>query len=280
MRKHHLLLAVLVALLVLGALFGGAVAAQGPADPPGDANGDGVCGPCGLGPGGAVGRMMGRAMGPGPADGWRLERGSGDATLLDAVAEVTGLSVEEVRDALADGHTLEEVITENGSTAEAVVDEYITRRVEEFRGSRDDLVNRIHEGRFWGHRGLMGPFGDDTLADVIAEVTDQSVEDIRAALADGQTPEEIITSAGATVEAVVDAFIARREATLAALVAEGRLTQEQADAMLAHMQEQVTEQIEEGLSVCPGGAFGNGMRRGSGRGMIRGGARLDARFGI
>jgi len=262
MRTHRLFLGVLAGLLVLGTLFTGAVAAQEPTTPDledeavGDLPGAGVLGR-------SFGRAMGRSFGLGVRVGRHVD---GAASMIDAVAEVTGLTAAEVREALADGQSLADILTENDATVEEAVDAFIAGQVAALQGARDELIERVEQG-FPGVGGMMGPFADATLLDVIVELTDyESVAEVRAALTDGLTLEEVITEGGSTVDAVVSELIARREAALDELVAAGRITQAQADAMLERMDEQVRERIEEGLVGCPGG-FGPGAMPG---GMMRG----------
>lgn len=256
MRKHRLLLAVLAGLLVLGALFAGAVSAQEPTPPAPDTNGAVELPGAGV-MGRWFGRAMGRSFGLGVRVGGHL---GGTDSMIDAVAEVTGLTADEVREALADGQSLNDIITENGATVEEAVDTFIARRVAALQGARDALIERVQQG-FPDARGIMGRFADASLLDVIADLTDQTVADIRAALADGATIEEVIIAGGSSVDEVVDEYIARRRATLDERVTDGRLTQEQADAMLQRMEEQARARIENGLTPCPGG-FAPGTLRG------------------
>jgi hypothetical protein len=132
----------------------------------------------------------------------------------------------------------------------------------------------------WGMMGggmMRGGWGDRFgLVDVVAEVTETERAEVIAALQDGQTLAEYLAEHGGSVEEVVDAALAARAEALAAAVENGRITQEQADAMLAHMEEQITEHLNGEwdmpcLSGAPGARAG-GRGRGFGRpgGMMRG----------
>ncbi|HSN74531.1 MAG TPA: hypothetical protein VL334_05480 [Anaerolineae bacterium] len=99
----------------------------------------------------------------------------------------------------------------------------------------------------WG-----GP--DSSLVATAAVVIGVEQADLVAELADG--PQSIAAVAAAhnvTVQAIVDASLAPRSQMIVQAVADGRLTQAQADAMLATMQASVTAQINE-----PWAAQGNG----------------------
>lgn len=273
MRKHRLFLVVLAGLLVLGTLLAGAVAAQEPATPVPNGDEDSADVPGA----GIMGRWFGRAMGRGFGLGVRVGRHlGGTESMIDAVAEVTGLTADEVRAALADGQSLNDIITENGATVEEAVDAYIAGRVAALRGARDELIERVEQG-FPGVGGMMGPFADASLLDVVADLTGESVADVRAALAEGTTVEQILEEHEISVDDVVTEFLARREAALDELVADGRITQEQAEAMLEHMDEEIREHIEEGFLGCPGG-FAPGIGRGGMMGPRGGRFQRDVRF--
>ena len=112
-------------------------------------------------------------------------------------------------------------------------------------------------GPTWG----MGGF---SLVDATATATGLTVDQVIAALQEGKTFAQIAEEAGVDPQAIVDAFLADREAELAQAVADGRLTQEQADQMLAEMAEHVSARME--LAWTPR-SFGGGRmgRRADGR---------------
>lgn len=111
----------------------------------------------------------------------------------------------------------------------------------------------------WG-----GP--NSSLVATAATVIGIEQADLVAELADG--PQSIAAVAAAhnvTVQAIVDASLAPRSQMIAQAVADGRLTQAQADAMLATMQASVTAQINE-----PWAAQGNGNGSGACSGACSG----------
>lgn len=75
----------------------------------------------------------------------------------------------------------------------------------------------------------------------------------------GKTIAQVAGEKGVAVETIVEAFVAGRAEQLAQLVANGQLTQEQADAMLATMRTNVTARLSE-----PWSAGGPGQGRGPG----------------
>jgi len=96
--------------------------------------------------------------------------------------------------------------------------------------------------------------------DATAEATGLTVDEVIAALQEGQTFAQIAEAQGVDPQAIADAFLADREAALAEAVNEGRLTQEQADQMLEEMTEHVSEHLEQSWTPrsFEGGRMGQG----------------------
>ena len=196
--------------------------------------------------------------------GWGM-RGS---SLVDATAEVTGLTVEDVIAALQEGQTFAQIAEEAGMAPQAIVDAFLTDREaalddavadgrltqEQADQMLEEMAERISErleqpwtphpskrGQMDGRGGMRG----SSLVDATAEVTGLTVEDVIAALQEGQTFAQIAEEAGMAPQAIVDAFLTDREAALDDAVADGRLTQEQADQMLEEMAEHASEHLEQ-----------------------------------
>jgi hypothetical protein len=115
------------------------------------------------------------------------------------------------------------------------------------------------------------------LADVVAELTGTSVEDVQAARQDGASFAEIAEASGVAADDVVAEALAVRKALLDAKVADGTITQEQADAILAQIEDRLTERVESTAPGCTGAGMGGGMGgRGAGRGAGMGGCGMGA----
>ena len=113
---------------------------------------------------------------------------------------------------------------------------------------------RMGGGPGWGMQG-------SSLVDATAEATGLPVDEVIAALQEGQTFAQIAEAQGVDPQAIVDAFLADRKAALEQAMADGRLTQEQADRMLEEMTEHVSERLAQAWSPR---FFGDGrMGRGS-----------------
>jgi hypothetical protein len=126
----------------------------------------------------------------------------------------------------------------------------------------------------WAARGMRSGWGmhGSSLVAAVADALDTTVEQVVAELADGISVAQLALNHNVQPQAIVDAFLAGRAEALQEAVADGRITQEQADAMLEHMAESIAERINEpwtGGGGCANGTMGQGGRQGGG---MRGGA--------
>lgn len=128
-------------------------------------------------------------------------------------------------------------------------------------------------GDIWGfgRGGMMGGFGPVMSVPIIADVakalgitTDALIADLRT----GESLADIITAHGKTVADVAPVVLSERKADLDKSVADGKITQAQADAMLERMKTQVDAYLQNGVEL----GFGRG-------GMMRGGMPGFGRMG-
>lgn len=139
-----------------------------------------------------------------------------------------------------------------------------------------DLCGQAWQGRRgWGMMGMGGRWNGVTLIGTIAEALDMTVAEVRAEVAEGKTLRQVIVAHGGDPEAIVNTFVAARKAVLDELVAKGKLTQEQAEQMLANMKAQALRHLDEanptngrGVEACGRGGVGR-MGRWGGRGAGR-----------
>ncbi len=111
------------------------------------------------------------------------------------------------------------------------------------------------------------------LIDIVADLTGLSVDEVQAQRAEGNSVADIAEANGVSAEAVVSEALAARKAILDAKVADGVITQEQADAAYEQMTERVTDRVSTdevgrpawaGAGSATGGRGGMGGRGGSG----------------
>lgn len=102
---------------------------------------------------------------------------------------------------------------------------------------------------------------ENSLVAVAAESFDMEQADLVAELQGGKTLAEVAETKNIAVQDIVDAFLAPRAEFIAQAVADGKITQADADAMQARMQTMVTAKISQpwepkGNGTCDGTCTG------------------------
>jgi hypothetical protein len=129
-------------------------------------------------------------------------------------------------------------------------------------------------GMMGGGRGMPEWAGMDDAVTELLGITQEALQAERAA---GKSLAQIAAARGVSEAALIQAILDEHKADLAGLVADGKLTQAQADAMLARMQEQVKAMVNrtgvgsmwsqgQGQTTPPAGMPGRGGMRGGMRG--------------
>ncbi|GAB3263999.1 YckD family protein [Kineosporia babensis] len=95
-----------------------------------------------------------------------------------------------------------------------------------------------------------GPFG--VALDEVAEVLGLSRAEVESGLADGKSVKELAEEQGKDVGAVVDALVAAASEKVDEAVDEGRISQENANEVKSHLEERITDVVENGLPKLPG----------------------------
>ena len=101
-------------------------------------------------------------------------------------------------------------------------------------------------GRGFGHHGGMRGVGGPSF-DVVASTIGISIDDLRTALQGGQTIAQVAEANGKTADEVIAAVVADRTTKINQAVTDGRLTQTQADEMLANLQQRVTDFVNNAM---------------------------------
>ncbi len=201
------------------------------------------------------------------ASGW--ERGLGWMTELrgrmgEAVADVLGISVEQ-HGAVMD--------TARQQVIEQAVDEGVLSQEQ-----ADGMLERMESG--FGFMGMpfarggrmSGRIGgpENSLISVAADQLGLTVDELLSELEGGRSIADVAEQRGVNAQTIADAYIAVRTEILDEVVAEGRITQEQADEMLAHVTEEMAEHLNEPFDEEHGpgdcrderfGDFGQGGQR-------------------
>jgi hypothetical protein len=121
-----------------------------------------------------------------------------------------------------------------------------------------------------GHGGPGGP----ALATIL-ETLDITADELAAAREAGQSLADLAAAQGVETQTLIDALVADREEHLAEHVADGDLTQAEADERLAEVTERITERVEQPIGEGRGGHHGQrgpGGHGGHGDGGPRHGA--------
>ena len=119
----------------------------------------------------------------------------------------------------------------------------------------DELKARIASGEFplitggFGHHGF-GAHGFGHLA-AAAAYLGLSESELQTQLASGKTLADIAKAQGKSVDGLISALLADEKKELDAAVADGRLTQTQADQLLANAKQRITDMVN-GTMTGPG----------------------------
>jgi polyhydroxyalkanoate synthesis regulator phasin len=190
----------------------------------------------------------------------------------DAIAAALGISADEY-DAVVD--TARQQVLDDAVSEGVLTEEQAERMSERWaQGVGPGGMGAFGRGR--GMMGRQGGFGgmmagtEISLLGVAAEELGMTLDELTAALQDGKTIADLAAEKGVEPQVIADAFVAQRAEWLAEAVADGRITQQQADWMLENMQEQVLEHLDApfagaaGPGGCWGGHQGGSWRRGGG----------------
>jgi hypothetical protein len=112
-------------------------------------------------------------------------------------------------------------------------------------------------GGMMGGQGMMG--SENSLIAVAADQLNMTTDELIAALGGTKSIAQVAAEHNVAVDTIVNAFLAPRIENLNDLVAAGRITQEQADQMVATMRTNVTTHINEVWTPR-----GNGQGQGTG----------------
>jgi hypothetical protein len=185
----------------------------------------------------------------------------------DAVAGILGIDVERFESALEQAQ--EQVIGD--AVSEGWLTEDQAERMRERAGAdpgfgmRGGWMPGIMGKR--GHRpGLMGGPGTSVI-DVAADKLGLTVAELREKLGEDVTVADVAAEAGITVQEIVDEYVAQVTESLNEAVAEGNITQNQADWMAQQAAERAEQQLTSNLGDCAPGHFRGGGRPGRMRGF-------------
>jgi len=169
----------------------------------------------------------------------------------EAVAEILGVAVDEYDAALeqAQGEVVDQALAEGWLTEEQA--ELLQWRMDQAPGpARMDVGKGMHAFT----RGIGGP--GDGLVSTAAEVLDMSLTDLLTELQDGQSIADVAGEKGVDTQQIIDAYLAEINEDVDEAVAEGDMTQTQADYFLQRAEERALDQLDNTWEGGPRGFDG------------------------
>ncbi len=207
--------------------------------------------------------------------------------LVEIVAEETGLEPREIVTQVQTGTPLAAIITANGGNIDAVIDAAVSaatehinaaladgtiseEQAERMLANLEDVVTGAVNGELFpnrpGGRGVGARLRTaHTLVEATAAETGLEARDILQQLSDGSTLANIINASGGSVESVINSAVADATEQINAAVAESRLTQEQADELIASLETVFTDAVNGELPA----RAGRPIQRLAARGLAR-----------
>lgn len=209
--------------------------------------------------------------GPGQqGQGPNVSRPNIDPAIVEILTEATGLDAPEIMTQLRDGKTLAELIEENGGDVEAIkaqVTEMLTTGIEERVNNLFTMPFNFDGVRPDGRPAQNRPFDFD-LPGVLAEATGLEPQDLMAQLQDGKTPAELIEENGGDVEAVKAQIMASITEKVNEGVANENITQENADQILANLEERIDNLLNNPVQLRGRGGRGFDDSNGANEGVL------------
>lgn len=164
-----------------------------------------------------------------------------DEEIRTSLANALGLTLEEFDEAIASGETLAGLAEANGVNFEelrVVMDELfeeaLANAVQEEKITQEQ-ADQILEGRAV-KRAVSDAIDRDDHHAALAEALDLTVEEFEAAISSGERLSTLAEAAGVSMEELGEILMSFRSEAIAQALAEGKITQEQADEMLERME--------------------------------------------
>ena len=184
-------------------------------------------------------------------------------TVIEVVADETGLEAREITRQIAEGMTLADIIQSNNGDVQTVIDQSVSKitaeikqavtdgkmtqdRADELLANLKDLVTKGINGDLFPNKldgASVKRASERILIQSVADATKLHPVEILKQLRDGKTLAEIITANGGNVETVINAAVSKATAEINKAVKDGRLGQAQADTLIANLQSAYTSAV-------------------------------------
>ncbi len=257
---------VLTLAMVLTLVVGGVALAQAPTPEPGT--------PGKGGPGGWFGGWgfnLGLGCGRPGGFGFGIKGWGGDVNVLNVVAKALGMEPADLQTELQNGKTIADLAKDKGVSTDTIVNAIVAA----YKTSLDLAVTNgyltqtqadaiLEAVRVFAPTYLEQSFARNTPMSVIAKTLGMTESELLQAMREGKTIAQLAQEKGVSTETIVNALVAAEKARLDQAVADGRLTQAQADALLKVARVMAPSYLE-GTGKF-GGPFRPGMMGHGGRG--------------
>jgi lambda repressor-like predicted transcriptional regulator len=214
----------------------------------------------------------------GRAPGIRGMAGEFRDRLAEVVSDILGLTEEEFADARESGMSLPAIAEDQGVSTDELVDGLYEARAEELaalvaegritQGQADHVLGesleRIEDRVLADGIRPRQMRGDrrDAHQEVVTDLLGLTEDELREAHQSGTSLAAIASEQGVSTDELVDAMYEAEVDRLADMVAEGQVTQEQADGVLDGLRDRIEDRIMHQGTVGPRGPGGPGGMRG------------------
>jgi uncharacterized protein YidB (DUF937 family) len=182
---------------------------------------------------------------------------------FDNIAESLGLTAAELKTAMNEGQTLPEIAAEQNVDLDDLFADWIEEQIADLTQAVEDekltqaqadvlieKMNQLLEEGFdfenWNpfdHKGLdREKIILNSTKDLITQTMDAlglTIEDVRIAITEGKTIEEIADEAGVDLDVIYQDWVSEQMEAVQAALKDGKITQAQADQMLERLENQL-----------------------------------------
>lgn len=206
---------------------------------------------------------------------------------IDAIAEVLGLTADELKAEIKEGKTIAAIATEKGVAVQTVIDAQVSEIKQKLNEqlAAGEITQEQYDTKLAAAvdratkqvngelpvRGEGGGKGWGGNIDAIAEALGLTADELKAEIEEGKTIAAIAAEKGVDVQTVIDAWVSEIKEKLNEQLAAGDITQEQYDTKLAAAVEHATKHVNGELPMRGmGGPGGKGPRGERGGGAASG----------
>ena len=186
--------------------------------------------------------------------------GHGRMASAETLSEVLGIDAEALRSEFAAGKSIADIAQEQGIEIETVVDALVAEvethlsehvadgsltedeAAEKLADAEAKISDKVNEVQMVDGRGpRSGPRG--ALSETVLEMLGVDAETLKEAFAAGQSVADVAAENGVDLNDIVSALVDEKAAHLAEHVADGSLSQEEADERIADAEAKITDRL-------------------------------------